>query len=119
MILVIDYDDDVRRTVANALRILSYETEEADDAASALALVRARQPELVILDHPLPDMDGFDLAREIWTIVPDVPLILTSTCSGDAEVQRLAAGKMPVLQKPFRLGELAGLVDDVLCALRQ
>ena len=113
MILVVDDDDDVRETIVGALQTLAYETAEASDGQQALALFRAQQPELVILDSRLAGTSGLDVLEEMKNVEPRVPLIVATGYVEDAELWRSSEG-VPVLLKPFRLAELAELVENVL-----
>ena len=113
MILVVDDDDDVRETIVGALQALAYETAEASDGQQALALFRAQQPELVILDSRLAGTSGLDVLEEMKNVEPRVPLIVATGYVEDAELWRSSEG-VPVLLKPFRLAELAELVENVL-----
>jgi CheY-like chemotaxis protein len=114
MILVVDDDDDVRRTIVQSLEVLAYDTAEASDGPTALSMFRDRQPDLVILDYRMPGMDGVAVAGEMRKIEPDIPVIFASGYADEAALQRAAGKGQPVLNKPFRLGELADLIDSVL-----
>ena len=114
MILVVDDDDDVRRTIVHSLGVLAYDTVEAPDGATALSLVREHHPDLVILDYLMPGMNGLELAEEIRKIEPEVPVIFASGYAEVAELRLQARRGLPVLHKPFRLGELAELIDAAL-----
>jgi PAS domain S-box-containing protein len=64
-VLVVDDNVDAARTLQALLRELGHDVGVAHDARSALAAVRERQPEIVLLDLGLPDMDGVELARTL------------------------------------------------------
>ena len=63
--LVVDDDNASRITMAAALRKAGFETEQAGNGETAVALFIEKQPELVFLDVMMPVMDGFDTCREI------------------------------------------------------
>jgi DNA-binding response OmpR family regulator len=82
----------------------------AGDAASGLAAVRSRRPQLVILDVGLPDGDGFDLLRKIRAET-DVPVImLTARGDLDDRVLGLDLGADDYVAKPFHFAELLARV---------
>lgn len=119
MILVVDDEPAVRATIARALDALGYSVREAADGPSALAMVREEPPILVILDYVMPGMDGAEVAREIGTIAPDLPIIF-STGHAALRALRAAAGEdVEVLEKPFTLDELDTLLRERLSERRR
>ncbi len=114
MILVVDDDDDVRRTIAQALETLAYDVAEAGDGDSAMAIFREQDPELVILDYRMPGMNGLEVADEMRRLRPDIPVIMASGFAQEIELRQPAGKSIPVLHKPFRLGELADLINAAL-----
>ena len=64
-VLVVDDNVDAAHTLQAVLRELGHEVEIAHDGASALAVARARRPEIVLADLSMPGMDGVELAREL------------------------------------------------------
>ena len=114
MILIVDDEPQVRATIGAALRELGYRVEEASDGPEALRIVAEERPELVILDYVMPGMDGAETARGIASIAPELPVVF-STGHGALRALRDAAGdEASVLQKPFTLAELDGLLSKVL-----
>ncbi len=101
---------------AYVARLLStrFEVEVAPDGIVALALARARKPDLVLSDVMMPGLDGFGLLRELRAdeqLAP-VPVILLSARAGDeARIEGLQAGADDYLTKPFGSRELFALVD--------
>ena len=119
MILVVDDDTQVRATIAQAVTALGYLAREAADGATALALVKAERPALVVLDYVMPGMDGAEVARAIAAIDPNIP-VLFSTGHAALRALRAAAGEqVKVLEKPFTLDELDALVRERLAEARR
>lgn len=114
MILVVDDDEDVRATIRQALDTLAYDSEEADDGPAALAMLDECQPHLVILDYSMPGMNGDQVAARIQERRPNLPVIFASGYADEAELRRIIGGAAPILHKPFRIGELAELIDGAL-----
>lgn len=65
---------------------------EADDGASGLAAARSIRPDLVLLDIGLPDIEGFDVARELAVDGPPPFVVLTSTREASSYGPRLETG---------------------------
>ncbi|MEU9430815.1 winged helix-turn-helix domain-containing protein [Streptomyces sp. NPDC048342] len=83
-----------------------YGVDAAPDGATALRLAAARQPDVVILDLGLPDMDGVDVIKALrgWTRVPI--LVLSARRASDEKVAALDAGADDYITKPFSMDEL-------------
>ena len=62
-LLVVDDEPNIRELLATSLRFAGFEVYAAADGASALRLAREVEPDLVVLDVMLPDMDGFTVTR--------------------------------------------------------
>jgi DNA-binding response OmpR family regulator len=107
-VLVVDDAAELRMLIRIALADLGgFVVEEAPDAATALALLRAGPPDAVVLDVQLPDLDGPELLALLRAEGIDVPVVfLTATGSvHDGELEKLDA--RGVLHKPFEVDQLA------------
>jgi len=113
-ILVIDDELDTAQTVALLLRNEGHEVRYAVTAGAALDLVKDNEPQLVILDLGLPDMDGLELARRLKRRDKGTaPKIIAITGRGaETRVAALKAGCDHFLQKPVDPGVLYSLIDD-------
>lgn len=111
-ILVVDDEPQIVRFLRTTLVGHGYGVSTASDAASALAELRGRLPDLVLLDLGLPDLDGLALCRLLrqdperaeWATLP---LVILS--ARDLEADKVAAldlGADDYLTKPFGVGEL-------------
>ena len=119
MILVVDDDPSVRSTIGQALTALGYAVREAADGPTAIEIVEEEPPTLVILDYMMPGMDGAEVAREIATIDPELPIVF-STGHAALRALRVAAGEeVRVLEKPFTLDELDELLRERLAERRR
>ena len=91
--------------------------ELSADGASALAAIRARRPDLILLDMHLPDIDGLDLLRRLKDD-PDTEAIPVVAVSADATRERseqaLREGALHYLTKPVDVAELLTVVDELL-----
>ncbi|HET9158686.1 MAG TPA: response regulator, partial [Myxococcaceae bacterium] len=85
----------------------------AHDAAGALRLAVGQQPEVALLDIGLPGMDGYELARQLRAVAPDVFLVAATGYGQEAD-RRAArdAGFDRHLVKPLGVDELEALVHE-------
>jgi CheY-like chemotaxis protein len=110
-VLLAEDDPLIADVVGSVLGEAGYEVIAAPDGAAALAEVRARRPNLVLLDLRMPGLDGFAFARAYRDLPgPHAPLVLLTT-SNDAEEHALALGAATWLSKPFDIDELVAAVD--------
>ena len=112
-ILVVDDDPDVREFMTATLEDAGYLVREAGDGTSAMAAVRERLPDLVILDFLMPGMTGAEVAREIRALHPRQPILFVSGYS-ETDAIRAAAPDAVLLAKPFRADALGKAVRQVL-----
>ena len=109
--LLVDDEELVRMSTADMLTDFGYEVREAGSAEEALQLVRAGlKPDLLVTDHLMPGMTGAQLARELRTGRPDLPVLIVS---GYAEAEGVDV-ELPRLTKPFRNAELAASLSALL-----
>lgn len=116
-ILVVEDDAEVRATVVDILRDLGYRVLQAEDGASALAIVRSGVPiDLLFTDVIMPGaISSPELAGEARRVLPDLAVLFTSGYARDAIVHggRLDEG-IHLLSKPFRNEELAHRLRQLL-----
>ncbi len=104
-ILIVDDVADIADMLSSYFRRQGYETMTAYDGAGALRLA-ARQPDMILLDVNLPDMDGFDVCRRIREGVSCPILFLTARIEDSDKIQGFAVGGDDYVVKPFSLEEL-------------
>ena len=113
-IVLIEDDIDIRRLVADARAEEGYDVETAENGLLGLELAINRDPDLVLMDLGLPDVDGSDLLPMIRA-VSDVPVIvLTARGADQTVVATLDAGADDYLTKPFSVAQLSARVRAVL-----
>ncbi|AJP00549.1 Fis family transcriptional regulator [Streptomyces cyaneogriseus subsp. noncyanogenus] len=105
-VLVVEDDPQLVRALVINLKARQYGVDAAPDGATALRLAAARQPDVVLLDLGLPDMDGVEVIRGLrgWTRVP--VLVLSARQASDEKVAALDAGADDYITKPFSMDEL-------------
>jgi two-component system KDP operon response regulator KdpE len=105
-ILVVDDEPQIVRALRAGLHANGYDVEAAPDGQTALEMVATSQPDLMILDLGLPDIDGIDVIDRLrdWT---DVPIIVLSARDARAEkIRALDLGADDFVNKPFAMDEL-------------
>ncbi|MFF4587857.1 response regulator [Streptomyces sp. NPDC001388] len=105
-VLVVEDDPQLVRALIINLQARRYGVDAAPDGTTALRLAAARQPDVVLLDLGLPDMDGVDVINGLrgWTRVPI--LVLSARQASDEKVAALDAGADDYITKPFSMDEL-------------
>lgn len=113
-ILIVDDEPGIVRLIAMYLEREGFQTSSARTGAEALAAVRGSDPSLVVLDIMLPDIDGWEVCREIRA-VSDVPIVmLTARESDEDKIVGLELGADDYVTKPFKPRELVARVKAVL-----
>jgi len=111
LILVVDDEASIRRSLRTALRSLGFKTMEAARGAEALSLVRAKRFDVVLLDINMPGMDGIETCKTMRRLAPRIPILMLSVRdSEDDKVAALDAGANDYITKPFHLRELTARV---------
>lgn len=113
-ILIIDDEPKILRFVNTTLSLAGYEIISAEDGRTALDSFVKYSPDLVILDLGLPDIDGFDVLREIRSFSTTPIIILTARDDEKDKVQGLEFGADDYLTKPFGTAELEARIQAVL-----
>ena len=113
-ILLVDDEAIVRGATRDMLADLGHLVIEAGSAAQALEQLRTgAAPDLVLTDYLMPIMNGAELAREIRTLRPGMPILLAT---GYASLAGNAMADLPLLPKPFRQTELAATIERLMAA---
>lgn len=113
-ILVIDDEPQIRRFLTISLESQGYQILEADNGRKGIEQTALEQPDLVILDLGLPDMDGQQVIQELRTF-SEVPIVVLSVRNSEREkVQALDNGCNDYVEKPFGVKELLARIRAVL-----
>ena len=114
-ILVVDDDPAIVDTVATALRYEAFEVEEACTGQAALEVASRSEPDLVVLDWMLPDIDGIEVTRRLRQQHVNCAIVfLTAKQAVESRVAALQAGADDYLTKPFSLDELVARIQAIL-----
>lgn len=114
-ILLVDDDELVRSGVAGLLDAMGYTVIEAASAPDALdCLAGNPQIDLLLTDHLMPGMSGFELVREVQRAYPHIPAIMMSGLTSLTGSSPVPDNSVVRLEKPFRFEHLRQAIAEVL-----
>lgn len=106
LVLVVEDDSPVRNLITTTLETHDYKFQSAKDGKEAIIEAASFNPDVILLDLGLPDMDGIDVIKKIRTW-SNTPIIVISARSEDCDkIDALDAGADDYLTKPFSVDEL-------------
>src|SRR5579864_6978977 len=120
-ILIVDDEEDIRDLIAGILRDEGYETRVAGDSDGALAAVRQRRPQLIVLDIWLQGskLDGIQVLDTLKREQPDLPVVMISGHGTiETAVASIKKGAYDFIEKPFKADRLIHVVNRALEAAR-
>ncbi len=113
-VLVVEDEDDVRRLMRVLLERAGLAVVEAVNGLEALQLLEAVQPDLVVLDVTMPELDGWQTLERIRDL-SDVPVLMLTARAGELDkVRGLRGGADDYVTKPFGRQELLARVEALL-----
>ncbi|KYG06709.1 two-component system response regulator [Sorangium cellulosum] len=106
LVLLIEDEPQMRRFLRAMLAARGYRLVEAETGGEGIAQATTRNPDLVLLDLGLPDMDGLEVTRRLreWSAVPII--VLSARGQEQDKIDALDGGADDYLTKPFSAGEL-------------
>ena len=119
LILIVEDDPPIRNLISVTLEAHEYRYITAGNAANAILEATSHNPDIMLLDLGLPDLDGVEVIRKIrsWS---NMPIIVISARSDDADkIEALDAGADDYLTKPFSVDELLARLRVTLRRLNQ
>jgi two-component system, OmpR family, response regulator len=106
-VLVVDDEATLTDLLSMALRYEGWQVRSAGNGMTAVRVAREFEPDAVVLDIMLPDLDGLEVLRRLRGVRPDVPvLFLTARDAVEDRVAGLTAGGDDYVTKPFSLEEV-------------
>ena len=117
LVLVVEDEKDIRSLIVAALRNEGWETEEAATGETALAAIKNRVPDLVVLDLMLPGMHGLAVCRKMRQAAAtrSTPVIIVTACGDENDaVEGLDAGADDYVVKPFSPSVLVARIRSAL-----
>lgn len=113
-ILLVDDDGTIRHMLTYGLRAAGYEVEPTTNGREGLAAIETFQPDLIVLDLYMPELDGLTFLQQYQG---PIPIIVCSGSDEEQDIQRTRdAGAAKFLQKPVSLAVLREAVDAILTA---
>jgi len=113
-LLVVEDDQTLSETLVYNLKREGYQVLQADDGISALNLAREHQPDLILLDIGLPELDGLSVCRTLRRETNTIIVLLTARSGEMDRIIGLDLGADDYITKPFSLGELLARLRAVM-----
>jgi PAS domain S-box-containing protein len=115
-ILIVDDNDDARRSLCRLLRVCGFQATSVGDGPSALVAAAEIRPRVVLIDIGLPGMDGYDLARRLARAFPGEQRMIAITGYGQPSdrIRSRDAGFIAHLVKPVEIEQLLPLLESEL-----
>jgi len=111
----VEDEPNIRELLATSLRFAGFEVHVAADGTTALKQAAEHDPDLVVLDVMLPDMDGFTVTRKLRDSGRIMPIVfVTARDSVEDKVKGLTVGGDDYVTKPFSLEEVVARIRAVL-----
>ncbi|MFZ7112096.1 MAG: sigma-54-dependent transcriptional regulator, partial [Desulfatiglandales bacterium] len=118
-ILIIDDDDQLRKSFEKLLLEEGYSVESAASGEAGVKKVREKVPDLVVLDMRLPGMNGFETFKVINEIEPKLPvIIMTAYGTTETAIEATKMGAFDYLLKPFDVPDMLSVIGQALEACR-
>ena len=106
-ILVIDDERSIRNTLKDILEYEKYEVDLAEDGQKGLEIFRSAEYDVVLCDIKMPGMDGIEVLENLFSIAPDVPVVMISGHGNiDTAVESIKKGAFDFIEKPLDLNRL-------------
>jgi two-component system OmpR family response regulator len=114
-VLVVDDEKSISELITTSLRFVGFDVRTAATGAEALRVAESFKPHALILDVMLPDLDGFEVCRQLRESGQEVGvLFLTAKDSTDDKIKGLTLGGDDYVTKPFSLEELVARLRALL-----
>lgn len=114
-LLVVDDEPNIRELLSASLRFSGFEVETAEDGRQALQHAQSYDPDLIVLDVMMPDIDGFAVATKLRERGNHVPvLFLTARDATGDKITGLTVGGDDYVTKPFSLDEVIARIRVIL-----
>jgi len=114
-ILIVEDEFEMARGLKDLLEFESHRVILAEDGASGLRLIKSLEPNLIVLDLMLPDMDGYEVCRQVRSENSRVPILMLTARGQEHDVIRgFEAGVDDYVTKPFSVAQLLARVKALL-----
>jgi len=119
-VLIVDDNHDIVKTTAELLQLSGFVVRMAMGGAEAIAEVVANPPDVILLDLLMPQVDGYEVARQVRAMIgikPPVIIAVTACCYPLDIAQTSVAGFHLHLAKPVEPGVLLGVLERIQRAI--
>ena len=114
-ILIVDDEPSIRELLSTSLRFAGFGVRSVANGAQTISAVLEEEPDLIILDVMLPDMNGFSVTKRLRTAGYTAPILfLTAKDEVEDKVQGLTVGGDDYVTKPFSLDEIIARIKAIL-----
>ncbi len=118
-VLIIDDDDQLRKSFEKLLSAEGFTVESAPSGEAGLKLVQEKVPDLVVLDMRLPGMNGLETFEAIHGVEPKLPVvIMTAYGTTETAIEATKMGAFDYILKPFDIPDMLGVIGQALEAGR-
>jgi two-component system, cell cycle sensor histidine kinase and response regulator CckA len=120
-VLIVEDEDPLRQAASKMLQKLGFSVIEARDGSAALEVIRAKENpiDVLFLDVTLPGTPGREVLEEASRLRPDMRVVVTSAYTEEMAFASLQTRVERFIRKPYRLNDLAGLIQPNLAERRQ
>jgi two-component system response regulator VicR len=114
-ILIVDDDPFILFVLRFLLNREGYDVIKAEDGAECLKKVKLENPDMVLLDVMMPDVDGWEVCREIKRQFPELPVTICSVLGSEGDIEKSLkyAGANEHITKPFDFDQILDVVRSV------
>jgi two-component system OmpR family response regulator len=114
-ILVVDDEPNIRDLLTTSLRFAGFAVRAVGNGAAAISAVLAEEPDLIVLDVMLPDMNGFSVTKRLRSSGYTSPILfLTAKDDTQDKIMGLTVGGDDYVTKPFSLDEIVARIKAIL-----
>ncbi|MBI3551536.1 MAG: response regulator [Elusimicrobia bacterium] len=118
-VLIVDDDANMRESISDNLDVSGYEVAQAESGAAAIAAVKSKFFDVILMDYNLTDSTGIDVIKQIRTINTESKIImLTAHASLDTAVKAIQESVFDFLSKPVDFDKLKHSIGNALMKLR-
>lgn len=114
-ILIVDDEPNIRDLLTTTLRFQGFAVQSVSNGAGTISAVLAEEPDLIVLDVMLPDMNGFSVTKRLRSAGYTSPILfLTAKDDTQDKITGLTVGGDDYVTKPFSLDEIVARINAIL-----
>lgn len=114
-VLIVDDEPNIRDLLATSLRFAGFDIQTAANGTQAVEAVVESEPDIILLDVMLPDMNGFSVTKKLRSSGIQAPILfLTARDETEDKITGLTVGGDDYLTKPFSLDEVVARIQAIL-----